>query len=62
MDDRCGRIDILVNNAAVEGPIGPFLTVDIDVWARTIETDLVGPESRLLDPTSARTRRRKPAS
>lgn len=38
-----GRIDILVNNAAIQGPIGPFEENDWDAWKRTIQTDLLGP-------------------
>lgn len=38
-----GPVDVLVNCAATQGPIGPFVAGDIGAWARTIETDLVGP-------------------
>jgi NAD(P)-dependent dehydrogenase (short-subunit alcohol dehydrogenase family) len=37
-----GRIHILVNNAAVVGPIGPFATVDWKEWADTIAVNLTG--------------------
>jgi 3-oxoacyl-[acyl-carrier protein] reductase len=35
--------DILVNNAAVQGPIGSIDRVDWGAWVRTIEIDLVAP-------------------
>ena len=38
-----GRLDILVNNAAVVGPIGTVETIDLDEWVRTIEINLIGP-------------------
>ncbi len=38
-----GRIDILVNNAAVQGPIGPMEENPWDAWEKTIQTDLLGP-------------------
>ncbi|MDR7494214.1 MAG: SDR family NAD(P)-dependent oxidoreductase [Armatimonadota bacterium] len=37
-----GRVDILVNNAAVQGPIGPLWQNPPDEWARTIQINLVG--------------------
>ena len=37
-----GGLDVLVNNAAVTGPVGPIETNDPDEWARTIEVNLVG--------------------
>lgn len=37
------RLDILVNNAAVQGPIGPAWENDWDAWRAAIETDLFGP-------------------
>ena len=56
VDSRHGRIDVLVNCAAIQGPIAPFLDVDIDAWARTIETDLIGPArmARAVFPYMAR--------
>jgi 3-oxoacyl-[acyl-carrier protein] reductase len=35
-------IDVLVNCTGVVGPIGPFETLDIHEWVRTIETNLMG--------------------
>jgi NAD(P)-dependent dehydrogenase (short-subunit alcohol dehydrogenase family) len=36
-----GRIDVLVNNAGVYGPMGPIEEVDIDEWLRAIEINVV---------------------
>lgn len=38
--ERFGRIDILVNNAALLGANGPFLDVSQEVWERVIATNL----------------------
>jgi 3-oxoacyl-[acyl-carrier protein] reductase len=38
-----GRLDVLVNNAAVQGPLGPIEAVDWDDWAKTIQINLLGP-------------------
>ena len=38
-----GRIDILVNNAAIQGPIGPMEENSWDRWKETILTDLMAP-------------------
>ena len=35
-------IDILVNNAAVVGPIGPFERTDKETWRQTLEINLLG--------------------
>ncbi len=49
------RLDVLVNNAAVQGPIGPAWENDWDAWRAAIETDLLGPVrlSRLAVPWMA---------
>jgi NAD(P)-dependent dehydrogenase (short-subunit alcohol dehydrogenase family) len=39
---RFQRIDILVNAAAIVGPIGPFETSDETEWARTISVNVLG--------------------
>ena len=38
--ERHSRIDILVNNAAILGPLGPFAGNDMDHWAATMELNV----------------------
>lgn len=38
-----GFIDILVNNAGILGPVGNVDDNDLDDWAETLETNLLGP-------------------
>lgn len=40
--DEFGRIDILVNNAAILGPNGHLLEVDYEVWQRVIGVNQTG--------------------
>lgn len=40
---RFGRIDVLINNAGIYGPIGPIWKNDISLWRETIATNLFGP-------------------
>ncbi len=40
--DRFGRIDVLVNNAGISGPIGPLQDNDIADWVNTITVNLTG--------------------
>jgi 3-oxoacyl-[acyl-carrier protein] reductase len=40
---KFGRIDALINNAAVQPPIGPFVENSISDWRRTMEINLMGP-------------------
>jgi NAD(P)-dependent dehydrogenase (short-subunit alcohol dehydrogenase family) len=37
-----GQIDILVNAAGIQGPIGSVLENDINAWIQTIEVNLIG--------------------
>ncbi|MBI1982809.1 MAG: SDR family oxidoreductase [Acidobacteria bacterium] len=38
-----GRIDILVNNAAVRGPTAPVTKLSLKDWRQVLETNLTGP-------------------
>ena len=50
--DRFPRLDVLINNAARQGPIGPVWTNDWNEWVRTVQVDLLAPVAlcRLLAP------------
>ncbi|MFL5955191.1 MAG: SDR family NAD(P)-dependent oxidoreductase [Gaiellaceae bacterium] len=37
-----GRVDVLINNAGVQGPIGPLMTTDPEHWRRTVDVNLLG--------------------
>ncbi|HHT9125292.1 MAG TPA: SDR family NAD(P)-dependent oxidoreductase [Candidatus Brocadiia bacterium] len=37
-----GSLDILVNAAGMQGPIGPFIEVDMQEWINNIHTNLIG--------------------
>jgi 3-oxoacyl-[acyl-carrier protein] reductase len=37
-----GRVDVLVNNAGIYGPIGPLVDNDPDAWRRAMEVNLLG--------------------
>lgn len=45
-----GRLDVLVNNAGVYGPIGPLAENNIDEWADSIALNLTAP-ARLIHHT-----------
>jgi len=40
--DRFGSLDVLVNCAGAQGPIGPAHTLDPAEWARAVEINLIG--------------------
>jgi 3-oxoacyl-[acyl-carrier protein] reductase len=37
-----GRVDVLVNNAGVYGPVGPMTDVDLEEWEDALRIDLLG--------------------
>ena len=39
---KCGLIDVLVNNAGVQPPMGPFAGVNIDEWKKNVKINLFG--------------------
>ena len=41
--DRCGRLDIVVANAAVNPVFDPLGTLGLDVWHKVLDTNLGGP-------------------
>ncbi len=40
--DRCGRVDLLVNNAGVFGPAGAVDEISLADWEQTVATNLTG--------------------
>jgi 3-oxoacyl-[acyl-carrier protein] reductase len=42
MREQFGAVDVLIAAAAIQGPIGPFLTAKPKAWNDTIETNLIG--------------------
>lgn len=42
MKTHYGRLDVLICAAAIQGPIGPFLSNPAKAWAETLETNLMG--------------------
>ena len=43
VQQRWGRLDLLVNNAGVFGPAGPVDEISVDGWRRAVDTNLTGP-------------------
>ena len=43
VQNECGVIDILINNAAVVQPMGPTVDVDVAEWAAAIAINLLSP-------------------
>ncbi len=54
-------LDVLVNNAAIQGPIGPLWENDWGQWQATVQIDLMAPVAmcRLIVPWMAERRRGK---
>ncbi len=42
VQQRWGRLDLLVNNAGVFGPAGPVDEISVDGWRRAVDTNLTG--------------------
>jgi NAD(P)-dependent dehydrogenase (short-subunit alcohol dehydrogenase family) len=42
-DDHAGTIDVLVNNAAIQGPMGLFDELDFDAWRAVFDANLFAP-------------------
>jgi NAD(P)-dependent dehydrogenase (short-subunit alcohol dehydrogenase family) len=42
-EDRFGPLDIMVSNAAIEGPLGPVWEISTDEWRRCLEVNVMGP-------------------
>jgi 3-oxoacyl-[acyl-carrier protein] reductase len=43
VDDQLGPVDLLINDAAMVGPLGPSASVDSSEWAVTISVNVVAP-------------------
>jgi len=41
--DRLPRLDVLINNAAIHGPIGPLVGNDLGLWRTTMQVNLLSP-------------------
>lgn len=37
------HLDVLVNNAAIQGPIGPLITNNLSAWQKTLQVNLLAP-------------------
>jgi short-subunit dehydrogenase len=40
---KAAQINVIVNNAAIQGPIGPLEQNDVGDWEQTIRVNLLGP-------------------
>lgn len=39
---KIGKINILINNAGIYGPIGPLEKIDLKLWRKALEINLIG--------------------
>jgi len=39
----CPKLDVLINNAAIQGPIGPIQNNDLSEWQTTLQVNLLAP-------------------
>ena len=49
----CPKLDVLINNAAIQGPIGPLQDNDLSAWQTTLQVNLLAPVAlcqQLIDP------------
>lgn len=37
------HLNVLLNNAAIQGPIGPLMDNDLDLWEKTLQVNFYGP-------------------
>lgn len=37
------HLNVLLNNAAIQGPVGPFVENDLDFWDKTLQVNFYGP-------------------
>jgi NAD(P)-dependent dehydrogenase (short-subunit alcohol dehydrogenase family) len=54
-----GGVEIVVNNAAIQGPIGPFAEADFAAWQRVFQVNFFAPAricQRLIEPMRRRGR------
>lgn len=40
--DRFGKVDVIINNAAVIGPVGDLASLDMEAWSSALMTNVVG--------------------
>ena len=40
--EEFGKIDVLVNNSGIQGPIGPMMEADVEQWIQAVNTNLIG--------------------
>jgi NAD(P)-dependent dehydrogenase (short-subunit alcohol dehydrogenase family) len=43
ISEKAAQINVIVNNAAIQGPIGPLEQNDLEDWERTIRVNLLSP-------------------